>query len=93
MKTHLVKSASGLLLFALCAQAAFAQTQQYPGRYVLASLALPGAGEMLMNSKLKGEVFLWVEGAVWLTYGTMASVGNSRNQAAKLFARRYSGEA
>jgi hypothetical protein len=65
--------------------------QQYPGKYIVASLVIPGVGEMWMKSHLKGEIFLWTDAAVWVTYGTMLTVGNSRNQAAKLFARQYSG--
>jgi hypothetical protein len=68
-----------------------AQPQQYNGKYILASLALPGTGEMWLNSRLKGELFLWSDAAVWLTYGTMTAVGSSRNQTARLFARQYSG--
>ncbi len=65
--------------------------QQYSGKYIIASLAVPGAGEMWMKSHLKGEIFLWTDAAVWLTYGTMTTIGNSRNQSAKLFAREFSG--
>jgi hypothetical protein len=64
---------------------------EYPGKYIIASLALPGAGEMWMGSKVKGEIFLWTDAAIWLTYGGLTAVGNSRNQTAKLFARQYSG--
>jgi hypothetical protein len=46
---------------------------------------------MWMKSHLKGEIFMWTDAAVWLTYGTMTTIGNSRNQVAKLFARQYSG--
>lgn len=70
---------------------AAAPVQQFPGRYVLASLVLPGAGELLKGSRVKGEVFLWTDAAVWLTYGSLSVVGNARNASAKLFARRYAG--
>ena len=65
--------------------------QQYNGKYILASLALPGAGEMWMKNRLKGEIFLWTDAAVWLTWGTMTTIGNSRDHSAKLFASQYSG--
>jgi hypothetical protein len=68
-----------------------APVRSYPGKYVLASLALPGAGEMLRNSRTKGEVFLWTDAAIWVTYGGLEIVGGARNQGARLFARRYSG--
>jgi hypothetical protein len=67
------------------------EPQQYNGKYILASLALPGAGEMWMKNRLKGEIFLWTDAAVWLTWGTMTTLGNSRDHVARLFARRYSG--
>jgi len=70
---------------------ATATPKTYPGKYVLASLALPGAGEMLKGSRGKGEVFLWTDAAIWLTYGGLTIVGNAGNTSAKLFARRFSG--
>jgi hypothetical protein len=65
--------------------------QQYSGKYIVASLVVPGAGEMWMKSHLKGEIFLWTDAAVWVSYGTMMTIGNSRGQSAKLFAREFSG--
>lgn len=65
--------------------------QDFPGKYILASVALPGAGEMWKGSRAKGEVFLWSDAAIWLTYGGLNVIGNSRNQDARLFARRFSG--
>lgn len=82
------------LIFVLCVLrvlSAAAAEQEYSGKYIVASLAVPGAGEMWMKSHLKGEIFLWTDAAVWVTYGTMTAVGNSRNQSAKLFAREFSG--
>jgi hypothetical protein len=81
------------LLLACCVvpvALASAQTQ-FPGRYVLASAVLPGAGELWMGSRTKGEVFLWTDAGIWLTHGGLSLVGNARNQDAKLYARRYSG--
>jgi hypothetical protein len=66
---------------------------QYPGKYIIASLALPGAGEMWRQDRTKGEIFLWADAAIWVTYGGLTIVGNARNQSAKLFARNYSGAA
>ena len=63
----------------------------YTGRYILASLVLPGSGQYLMGSKARGEAYLWTDAAIWLTYGGMTAVGNLRNQSAKLYARQYSG--
>jgi hypothetical protein len=80
-----------LVLFVLSVLSAAAEPQQYNGRYILASLAVPGAGEMWMNSRLKGEIFLWTDAAVWLTWGTMMTIGNSSDHSARLFAGQYSG--
>lgn len=83
------------LLLATCAICGFsragAQVQPYAGKYIIASIALPGAGEMWQGQKTKGEIFLWVDGVIWLTYGGMTAIGGSRNQSAKLFAGRNSG--
>jgi len=82
----------GVLVVSSCLVApASAQTDQFPGRYVLASAVLPGAGEMWMGNKTRGEIFLWTDAGIWLTYGGLSLVGNARNQDAKLYARRYSG--
>jgi hypothetical protein len=79
------------VLCVLSVLSAAAAEQQYQGKYIIASLAVPGAGEMWMKSHLKGEIFLWTDAAVWVAYGTMTTIGNSRNQSAKLFAREFSG--
>jgi hypothetical protein len=69
--------------------AALPAQQQYPGKYILASLALPGAGELWRGHRTKGEIFLWTDAAIWLTYGGLSIVGNSRLQDSRLFAHRY----
>jgi hypothetical protein len=83
------------LVFSLTAFGAGADSAktrpQFPGKYILASLALPGAGEMLKGHQAKGEAFLWTDATVWLSYGGLTAVGAARNQSARLFARRYSG--
>jgi hypothetical protein len=70
---------------------AYPKPQDYSGKYILASVALPGAGEMWKGSRAKGEAFLWTDAAIWVAYGGLNVVGNSRNQAARLYARQFSG--
>lgn len=56
-----------------------------------ASVILPGTGEWIMGDRRKAEVFFWIDGALWLTYGGFTYYGRSKLNESKLFARRYAG--
>lgn len=53
---------------------------------MVASVLIPGTGEWLLGDKTKSEIFLWLDGAIWLTYAGMSWFGNSREHDARLFA-------
>lgn len=57
------------------------------GKAILASALVPGWGQTILKNNLKGEIMLWVDGAIWLAYGGYTWYGNSRNRDAKIFAR------
>lgn len=58
---------------------------------ILASAILPGTGEFILGDKIKGEVFLWLDGAIWLTYAGLSWYGNSKERDARLYAVKWSG--
>jgi hypothetical protein len=35
------------------------------GRAILASIALPGTGQMMLGSAKRGEALLWLDGTLW----------------------------
>ncbi len=66
----------------------FGQSKTLP---LAASAVIPGMGEWVMGARGKAEVFFWIEGALWLSYGGFTYYGRSQLNNSKLFARRYAG--
>lgn len=58
---------------------------------MMASALIPGTGEWLLGDKTKAEIFLWLDGAIWLSYFGLAWYGNSKEQDARLFAVKSAG--
>ena len=58
---------------------------------MVASALIPGTGEWLLGHKMKAEIFLWLDGAVWLTYAGLSWYGNSKEHDARIFATQWSG--
>lgn len=58
---------------------------------VVSSAVLPGAGQMLLGAQNRGEAMIWVDGTGWLAWAGFTWYGNSRQQDARLMARRESG--
>jgi hypothetical protein len=58
---------------------------------MVASVLIPGTGEWLLGDKTKSEIFLWLDGAIWLSYGGLSWLGNSKENNARLFAKASAG--
>ncbi len=57
---------------------------------MIASAVIPGTGQWLLGEKTKAEIFLWLDGAIWLTYAGLSWYGNSKENDARLFAVNWS---
>jgi hypothetical protein len=58
---------------------------------MVASAIIPGTGEWLLGDKTKAEIFLWLDGAIWLTYLSLSWYGNSKEHNARLLAVKSAG--
>jgi hypothetical protein len=61
------------------------------GRAILASMALPGTGQMILGSAKRGEALLWFDGTLWALWGGFSWYGSAREHDARLFAGREAG--
>lgn len=61
------------------------------GLAILSSAVLPGSGQYLLGSRTRGEVLMWVDGAVALTWLGFSWYGANREQDARLRAARDAG--
>ncbi|MEO0082167.1 MAG: hypothetical protein ABIL25_07740 [candidate division WOR-3 bacterium] len=61
------------------------------GVAIVASAALPGAGQLMLGARNRGEAMLWVDGAGWLAWAGFSWYGSSREQDARLVAAREAG--
>jgi len=61
------------------------------GRAILASLALPGTGQMMLGSAKRGEALLWLDGTLWALWSGFSWYGSARERDARLFAGREAG--
>jgi hypothetical protein len=66
-------------------------TEQINSKAVLASGILPGAGELMLGNRTRGEAFLWLDGVLWLVWGTAYWYGSTQNNNAKIFAVTHAG--
>ncbi len=58
---------------------------------VVSSAFLPGTGQLLLGAQKRGEAIIWLEGAAWFAWTGFTWYGNSRQEDAKLMARREAG--
>ncbi len=58
---------------------------------ILASAVLPGTGQMMLDSKVRGEAQLWLDGAIWVLWGGFSWYSSSQEQTARLYAAKESG--
>jgi hypothetical protein len=84
---------SMLLALILGAQLpAGAPPQSYPrGGAILASMALPGTGQMMLGSAKRGEGLLWLDGGLWALWTSFSWYSSAREHDARLFAGREAG--
>jgi hypothetical protein len=61
------------------------QDRKSPALAAIYSLLLPGMGELYAGGFSSGKYFLMAEGALWLTYGAFAVVGNSQQEDARTY--------
>lgn len=61
------------------------------GRAILASMALPGTGQMILGSARRGEALLWLDGTLWALWSGFSWYGSAREHDARLFAGREAG--
>jgi len=61
------------------------------GRAILASMALPGTGQMMLGSVKRGEALLWLDGTLWALWSGFSWYSSAREHDARLFAGREAG--
>jgi hypothetical protein len=61
------------------------------GRAILASMALPGTGQMILGSAKRGEALLWFDGALWALWSGFSWYSSAREHDARLFAGHEAG--
>jgi hypothetical protein len=61
------------------------------GRAILASMALPGTGQMMLGSAKRGEAVLWLDGALWALWSGFSWYSSAREHDARLFAGQEAG--
>jgi hypothetical protein len=61
------------------------------GSAILASMALPGTGQMILGSAKRGEGLLWLDGALWAVWTGFTWYSSAREHDARLFAGKEAG--
>ena len=61
------------------------------GRAILASMALPGTGQMMLGSAKRGEALLWLDGTLWALWSGFSWYSSAREHDARLYAGREAG--
>ena len=61
------------------------------GGAMLASMALPGAGQMMLGNSKRGEGLLWLDGGLWALWTGFSWYSSAREHDAHLFAGREAG--
>ncbi len=56
------------------------------GRAILASIALPGTGQMMLGSARRGEALLWLDGTLWALWSGFSWFSSARENDARLYA-------
>ncbi len=80
-----------LITLALILGSCFGLTISNNQKAMVASALIPGTGEWLLGDKTKAEIFLWLDGAIWLSYAGLSFYGNSKENDARLFAGKEAG--
>jgi len=61
------------------------------GHAILASMALPGTGQIILGSAKRGEALLWLDGTLWALWGGFSWFSSARERDARLCAGREAG--
>ena len=61
------------------------------GPAILASMALPGTGQMILGSAKRGEALLWLDGALWALWSGFSWYSSATEHDARLFAGHEAG--
>jgi hypothetical protein len=61
------------------------------GQAILASVALPGTGQMLLGSARRGEALLWLDGAIWALWSGFSWSSSAHEHEARIAAGREAG--
>ncbi len=61
------------------------------GTASIVSAVLPGMGQMLSGAQTRGEVMLWVDGALWVTWAGFSWYRTTKEEDARLVARSRAG--
>ena len=61
------------------------------GRAILASVVLPGTGQMMLGSAKRGEALLWLDGTLWALWSGFSWYSSAREHDARLYAGREAG--
>lgn len=61
------------------------------GGAILASMVLPGTGQMMLGSAKRGEGLLWLDGGLWALWSGFSWYSSAREHDARLFAGREAG--
>ena len=61
------------------------------GGAILASMVLPGTGQMMLGSAKRGEGLLWLDGGLWALWSGFSWYSSAREYDARLFAGREAG--
>ena len=61
------------------------------GRAILASIALPGTGQMILGNAKRGEALLWLDGSLWALWSGFSWYSSAREHDARIFAGREAG--
>ncbi len=61
------------------------------GTAILASVALPGSGQLLLGARRRGEALMWLDGSLWALWAGFSWYGRAREQDARLVAAGEAG--
>jgi len=78
-----------LLALMIGAQPSVGATVPKSGRRgvaILASMALPGTGQMILGSANRGEALVWLDGVLWAMWSGFSWYSSARERDARLFA-------
>lgn len=61
------------------------------GKAAVASLILPGTGQLISGVRNRGEAMLWMDGVMWVGCAGFSWYRNSKEEDARLIAKKFAG--